>query len=336
MRRNFLMASALLVVTPLAACSSSTVSSRRTSSSAVAVPSSDTSATATTAAPTTVAPAESGTEAVTIPETPLAFTADGLAASLERYREDDVPNRIQIQVTSRAVGLVQLSELRLISPAFGELAASTRSFSVSPGQRVDLPVQLGPANCSNPPVIGENPPSGSSFAVGKLSVGDAPPNDVRIPITDIRRVVERLFAPACNVQAIAYKATVEFGPVWTDTEFEGQPAAAGTLRIVRNKGTEAITITEIRGSVLLRFKPEKPPSGTLVTLAEGQQIAEVPVLLVESGDCRPHAIADSKHTFFLPAVVNVGASATAIIDVMPDPASQIQLSQMINRSCGLA
>jgi hypothetical protein len=309
----------------VAGCASSAVSSRPAITLTV-------SPKTTSAAPATTA----GPEAVAIPETSLEFTADELAASLERYREDDVPNRIQIQVTSGAAGLVQLSELRLVSPAFGELAPSSRSFVVSPGQRVDLPVQLGPPNCSNPPAIGESPPVGPSFAVGKLSVGDAPPNDVRIPITDIRRVVERLFAPACNVQAIAYKATVEFGPVWTDTEFEGQPAAAGTLRIVRNKGTEAITISEIRGSVLLRFKPEKPPSGTLVALAEGQQIAEVPVLLVESGDCRPHAIADSKHTFFLPAVVNVGASATAIIDVMPDPASQIQLSQMINRSCGLA
>jgi hypothetical protein len=120
-----------------------------------------------------------------------------------------------------------------------------------------------------------------------------------------------------------------------DTEYEGVPASTGTLRIVRKNSSEAISISEIRGSVLLRFRPEKPPSGTLVSLAVGEQVAEVPVLLVESGDCRPHAIADSKHTFFLPAVVTIANNPPAVIDVMPDPKSQVQLSAMINRSCGL-
>jgi hypothetical protein len=310
MPKSFSTAIVLVASMSLIACASSAVSSRPASTTAGSV--------------------------ITVAEPTVVFSSDGLAASLERYREDDVPNRIQIQVTSKAGTGVQLGELRLVSPAFGELAPSPLVHLVSPGQRVDLPVQLGPAACSNPPAIDETPPSGESFAVGKMSVDGASPADVRIPITDIRGVVQRLFGPLCNVQAVAYKATVEFGKTWTDTEFEGKPAAAGTLRITRKNSTEAITISEIRGSVLLRFKPEKPPTGTLVSLEAGQQSAEVPVLLVESGDCRPHAIADSKHTFFLPAVITIGGTTTTIIDVMPDEVSQIQLSQMINRSCGLA
>jgi hypothetical protein len=274
-------------------------------------------------------------ETITIPDTTIAVGSIGLGATLERYREDDVPNRIQIQVVSRASGLVTLSELRLASPAFTVLAPADTTHVVGPGGRIDLPVQLGDAVCSKPPTFNEVAPKAASFAVGKASIGGAAPVDVKIPITDTRGVVDRLYGPACTVKAVANSATIAFGTTWTDTEFDGKPAASGTLRIERTNGTDPITITEIRGSVLLRFRPEKLPTGTLVSLPAGERVAEVPVVLVESGDCRPHAIADSKHTFFLPAVVTVGSKPAVVIDVIPDAKSQILLSAMINRSCGL-
>jgi hypothetical protein len=275
-------------------------------------------------------------DVVTIPDTTIATNPGGLGATLERYREDDVPNRIQIQVASRASTQVTLTELRLVSPAFTVLAPAATSHVVGPGQRVDLPVQLGQAQCSSPPKFNEVAPTTPPFAVAKMSVNGAAAVDVKIPITDTRGVIERLYGPACTVQAVANTATIAFGTTWTDTEFEGKPAAAGTLRIDRKNGNDPVTISEIRGSVLLRFRPEKPATGTLVVLAATERAAEVPVLLVESGDCRPHAIADSKHTFFLPAVVTVGIGPTVVIDIIPDAASQVQLSGMINRSCGLA
>jgi hypothetical protein len=315
---------AYVLVGVLAACSSSVVSQRTT-----ATPEGTTAASETTPM-TTAADA-----VIAIPDTTVAVSSDGLGATLERYREDDVPNRIQIQVVSRAAGLVTLSELRLASPAFTVLPSASTTHVVGPGERVDLPVQLGDARCSTPPTFSEVAPKAASFAEGKASIGGAAPIDIRIPITDTRGVIDRLFGPACTVKAVANAATIAFGATWTDTEFEGKPASSGTLRIERTNGTEPITITEIRGSVLLRFRPEKPPTGTLMSLAAGERVAEVPVMLVESGDCRPHAIADSKHTFFLPAVVTIGSNPTVIIDVLPDPKSQIQLSAMINRSCGL-
>jgi hypothetical protein len=313
----------LVLVGLLAACSSSAVSSRGTVGST------------TTASTTTTSTTTTATEPVTVAEPTVVMSPEGVGASLERYREDDVPNRIQIQVTSSVKGLVELTELRLVSPAFGELPAAATRHTLGEGQRADLPVQLGRAQCSSPPKLNESAPSGLSFAVGKMAVNGSVATDVRIPITDVRNVIDRLYGPACTVQAVGYAASIEFGPTWVDTEYEGKPAATGTLRIARKNSSEPITITEIRGSVLLRFRPEKPPNEMLIALGAREQLAEVPVLLVQSGDCRPHAIADSKHTFFLPAVVTIGSNPTVVIDVMPDAKSQIQLSAMINRSCGL-
>lgn len=283
--------------------------------------------------PTTAAVAVAPSAPETI--TTLAFTAAGLGATLERYREDDVPNRVQIQVNSTAAGPVSVTNLRLVWAGFGELPASPATYTVAPGQVVDLPVQVGPAICSTPPKLTEEVPAEPAVAAGTARFGSGPPVEVRIPITDTRGVLSRLYVPACRVEAVRHAVTISFGETWTDTEFDGMPATAATLRLERNQGTDPVVVSEIRGSVLLRFRPEKPPSGTLVALARGESKAETPVLLVQSGDCRPHALADSKHTFFLAAVVHIGTSAEVVIDVFPDAAAQLQLTRMINRSCGV-
>ncbi len=265
----------------------------------------------------------------------MAFTEDGLGATLERYREDDVPNRVQIQANSTASGPVSLKNLRLVWPGFTEMQPAPGIYTVAPGQVVDLPVPVGEPICSVPPKLTEAVPTQGAVAAATAQFGAGPPVAVRIPITDTRGVLPRLYVPACRVEAVRYSATISFGSTWSDTDFEGEPAAAGTLRIERNSGTDPVVISEIRGSVLLRFRPEKPPSGTLVALAAGETVSEAPVLLVQSGDCRPHALADSKHTFFLAAVVKIGDAPEAIIDIFPDAASQLQLTGMINLSCGV-
>ena len=296
----------------------------------------------TAAEPTPTKPAASvasaaapTTTTTTTTTTTLAFTEDGLGATLERYREDDVPNRVQIQANSIAAGPVSLTKLALVWPGFVERPPSAGAYTVAPGQVVDLPVPLGEPICSDPPEITEDVPGQTAFAVGTAQFGIEPPAEIRIPITDVRGVLGRLYVAACRVEAVRHTATISFGPTWTDTEFEGQPAAAGSLRIERNRGTAPVVISVIRGSVLLRFRPEKPPSGTLVAMGAGEAHASVPLLLVQSGDCRPHALADSKHTFFLAAVVRIGDAPEAIIDIFPDAPAQLQLTRMINKSCGV-
>ena len=143
----------------------------------------------------------------------------------------------------------------------------------------------------------------------------------------------------CQRQSVEYAAAVAFDPEWTDTTAsDGRPAALGTLRLRRRHGSDPVTVTQINGSVLLSIAPVTPAAAgaLLLTLAGNAADATLPVILTESGRCEAHALAESKHTFFLPVALAVAASPVVLIDVIPDDAAKIQLLKMINRSCGVS
>ena len=87
----------------------------------------------------------------------------------------------------------------------------------------------------------------------------------------------------------------------------------------------------------MSIEPLEPPAPgePWLTLAPNDAEAERPVALVQSGDCRPHALAESKHTFFLRATVSVEGGPTLVVYVRPDADDEAQLLALINRSCGV-
>jgi hypothetical protein len=265
----------------------------------------------------------------------LASTAEGLAATLERYREDDVTNVVQIQVVNGSDRTIEVTSLQLVWPGMRDQPPVTTPHVLSAGQLADLPVPAGEWICSDPPRLDEHLPAARAFAAATVSFDGGRPTTVMIPITDTRHVLDRVYIPACQVESVAYNATVAFDPSWTDIELDGKPAVAGVLRMTRNHGNQAVVVDEIGRSVLLQFRPATPTNGPLLTLAADQQQVSVPVVLTESGECRPHALADSKHTFLLPASLHLGTTPV-VIYVIADTASQPQILTMISKSCGLA
>ena len=325
-RRRRRWTGAAVLVTALSACAS-------TGSTRVDV----IAATTTPAAPTPVSATSTAAPeptAVVAPSTTLAASPEGLSATLERYREDDLTNALQIQVVNGSGRTIELTSLQLVWPGLREQPPVTTPHAMSAGQIADLPVAAGEAICSDPPRLNERLPESGALALATVSIDGSALATVKIPITDTRHVLERVYVPACRVQSVAYNATVAFDTTWTDIELDGKAAVAGTLRLTRNKGDEPIVIDEITRTVLLQFRAAQPTSGPLLTLAAGQQEATVPVVLTESGDCRPHAIAESKHTFFLPASLRVGDVPVSIY-IIPAATSQPQILTMINKFCGL-
>jgi hypothetical protein len=57
-------------------------------------------------------------------------------------------------------------------------------------------------------------------------------------------------------------------------------------------------------------------------------------MVTQSGNCQPHALAESKHTFLLSAVVAVGDGEPVAIVVIPDDSAKRQLGRLINRAGG--
>ena len=109
----------------------------------------------------------------------------------------------------------------------------------------------------------------------------------------------------------------------------------GTIELSRRQSEEALTITEINGSVLLRISAVSP-SEPVLELEPSQDAATVPILIEQSGNCAAHALAESKKTFIIPIGFAVGDDEpTAYVITFDDPAKQL-LNGMINESCGVA
>ena len=271
--------------------------------------------------------------------TTLATTPDGLAAMLEQYREDQITKTIQIQVVNQSTRTVRLSELRLTWPGLTATAVGSRSDLVGPGQVLDLPVPLGDAVCGDPPKADAPVPASRATASATQTwEGGVASSPVTIPITDTRGVLARVFRPDCQRQSVEHAASVAFDPEWTDiTTPDGRPATTGTLRLHRRHGNDPVTVTAINGSVLLTIAPvtRPAPGAPLLTLAGAATDATLPVIVTESGACAAHSLAESKHTFFLPVALTVGANPVVITDVIPDDTAKLQLAKMINRSCGV-
>lgn len=276
----------------------------------------------------------STTSATSTTSTTLLTSPEGLAATLERYREDDLTNALQIQVVNGSGRTIELTSLQLVWPGLSTQPPVVAQHVMSAGQIADLPVPAGEAICSDPPRLDERLPDTPAVARATVSVDGGAPAALEIPITDTRHVLDRVYVPACRVQSVGYNATVAFDPTWTDIQLNGKAAVTGTLRMTRNQGDDPVIIDDITRTVLLQFRTVQPTNGPLLTLAAGQHEATVAVVLTESGDCRPHAIAESKHTFFLPASLRVG-DVPVVIYVIPDATSQPQILTMINKFCGL-
>ena len=270
--------------------------------------------------------------------TTIAVSPEGLSATLERYREDDSTGVIQIQVANRSDAVVVLDQVQLRWAGFTERPARSGPVQLWAGQVLDIPVPGGTAVC--PPWAGFDVvlPGGPVEVAALAAFDGAAPVRVVIPVSDVRGVLRRLYVPACQEQALAATATVSFGPVWTDTAIDGRPAATGVLRLHRTgRSGPAVRVVEVLGTVLLRVDPiEAPAQGEpWLTLGSTDGGAELPVALLQSGDCRPHALAESKHTFFLRAAVAVEGGPTLTVYVRPDADDEGQLLRLINRACGV-
>jgi hypothetical protein len=194
---------------------------------------------------------------------------------------------------------------------------------------------VGAVVCRRPLRFDVVVPGAAAHAVVQATFAGAAPAPVEIPVTDVRGVLERLYRPACQAEKLADTVAIGFGPDWSYLSLDGRPAAQGTLRMQRTNGEEAVVIRQLLGTVLLDASPVPAAVGPLLSLPAGAREAETPIVLTQSGDCRAHALAESKHTFFLRAVVAVEPDIEVVLYVQPDTDDQPQLLQMINRSCGV-
>jgi hypothetical protein len=302
-------------------------------------PTDSTAATATTTEegdtsvppPTTAAPE---TTASVPPADPNEF---GLRAVVDQFREDEILHLLQVRVTNTSQVKVRIMQIQLVWPGLTVVAPTVRSDLLSPGQTLDVPIDYGVAVCSEtPPGVDETPPDAPAVAAATVKIGDSGPVvPTYIPIADQLHIFNRIFGPSCRDQRIQDVAKITFGPTWTEVTEGGVPGLAGTIVMERNNGNEPVTLTDMGGSVLLSVHAARESAAALATLAPGRSRLEVPIVFVESGNCFPHALAESKKTFILPAQVSLNGEPPLTYELTIDVADRSQFGQMINESCGV-
>ena len=129
-------------------------------------------------------------------------SSDGLGATLEQYRPDQVSHTLQVQVTNRSGRAVRLGGVRLVWPGLVTIAPSLRADLVSDGQTIDLTVDYGVAVCASPPSGDETPPDAPAVVEADATWDDGgAPQPVVFPVTDRRGVLSRLFVPSCRAKS---------------------------------------------------------------------------------------------------------------------------------------
>jgi len=260
---------------------------------------------------------------------------DGLTATLEQYREDEIQSLISVQTTNRSSSTVLFSDLRLEWDGLSDEAPVERSTQLGPGVTFDLRVRQGHAVCGTPPEADGAPPPGAPLAVGHASVDGGPPQLVAVPIEDRRSILPRVYRTSCQAQRLAWAVDLDFGDEWTPTTTaSGKPGVLGTLEVRRSGSDAPLAITRVDGSVLLRVSPAAP-SDPLLDLAPDRQAASIPILVEQSGNCTAHALAERKKTFFIPVGVAIGDEEPAADVLTFDAPAKQLLNHLINESCGV-
>ena len=213
----------------------------------------------------------------------------GLRATLEQYRADEVTHILQIQVTNTTARKVRISGLQLVWPGLVAVAPSARADLVGPGQTVDLPVDYGPAVCPATGVPTTTPPIDDAVAAAGARWDDTGKVEpVRIAVRDTRGILARLYLPDCEEQLVTRAVDLAWSPDWTDTVApDGRAASRGRLTITRRTGTDPVTVTQLRGSVVLNVDPVTPsaPGTPLATLAPEAARLDLDVVISQAGSC---------------------------------------------------
>ena len=181
-------------------------------------------------------------------------------------------------------------------------------------------------------------PTAPAFAKATVLPGDegGAAIETAIPIADKLHVLARVFPQSCREQRIMNAVRIGFGDTWTPAERDGVPALAGTIVLERNTGDELVELVRLDGSVLLTVYSERDGQPAVLALGPGVARAELPVVIVQSGQCAAHALAESKKTYILPVLVSLAGEPPLPYDLSLDESVRPQFGTLINTACGVA
>lgn len=265
------------------------------------------------AADPTAAPAASSRST---PEAgPIATPAvPGMRALAIRLRTDlAVGGQFQTRITNTGSEPFKVVAVSLDSPGFQRLPFAGRLAMFNPGATIDLPTRYGEVVCGED--IGVDP----VFAAVQLQRPDGAIEEVRIPLEAPDDIIDIIHSEECHALALAATVDVSLGGDFTTTEVDGQTVVEATITLTRRDNTEEITLSELRGSVVLYLLFADEDASAAMPSDESQ--LEVPILFsITARTCDGHVLSETKQPFLFPfwLTFDGGDPQYGILDVSPE------------------
>lgn len=282
--------------------------------------------TTTAATTTTTAPFTSSS-----PPSTAATPTNPLTATPLQYRDDVVAERMQLQVTNGSDESLPLAALQFRWAGFSS-PVTERVLTVSPGQRVDLPVPLAPPACTIEGTEVAPPPSlADAQVVFTLQDGTTRTGAV----VDPKGILAGIHATGCEREMILQQAPISFVDLRVET-IDERPITVGSLRVQRGAATGAVSVLSAGGTIpfLLEFPtaPEAPADGPLVELGADATTVDIEVRFAE-GRCDAHAVAEAKQPFRFVFQIDLGDGVARPLAVQPEPSLHADMLATVAAGC---
>lgn len=189
---------------------------------------------------------------------------------------------------------------------------------VAPRSVLDLRYVMPPAVCS----VGAGGPAMAAVittASGRRIRRRLEPDGVRF--------LTRLWETECHRRRLDRAVGVRLGGFDEVSGDDGLELHAA-LELERRAGTEAVTITQVQGSVLFDLA-----LGDRRTLPAGAGRASLPLVVRDGGRCDPHSRGDSTQTFLFRVWVSLGRGPALARVLEPTEAQQVRMLAFLDRAC---
>jgi hypothetical protein len=255
--------------------------------------------------------------APTAPE-PAAVTADPQAevtGRLLQFRRDVERRRLEVRLVAADAGLV-VEALELRAPGLTTGPADVAGTVLVPAPGLDLPVTMGPADCTVP--------AGAPVAALRLRDAGGAQRTVEVPLAD-DGLVRRLHEADCAEQALRDQAAVTVVGV--------EPVATGRVPALR----VSVELRRLTGSDPVRVAGTGPNTvyditavGPLPTLVEDPVVLQVDMVPAR---CDVHALGESYRTGLIGLVLALGDAAPRPLVLTPADDVRARLETFAVTTC---
>ena len=260
------------------------------------------------------------------PAAPAAPTAPGPAAvaadpqpavtgRLLQFRRDVERRRLEVRLVAADAGLV-VEGLELRAPGLTTGPADVAGTVLVPAPGLDLPVTMGPADCSVP--------AGAPVASLRLRDATGAQRTVEVPLAD-DGLVQRLHEADCAEQALRDQAgitVVAAEPVATGRG----PAVRVSIELRRLTGSDPVRVTGTGSNTVYDITAVGP----LPTLVEDPVLLQVDMVPAR---CDVHALGESYRTGLIGLVLALGDAAPRPLVLTPADDVREQLETFAVTTC---